>query len=256
MLDSCFFKSSYRVDEFSDEFPPCWDTIPSLDVEIDELLATTNNFDHQNSVNCLDFNADDLISFLNDVPLPNPPSPSTSLVSNTSDYSSGSSTKDFPDSSNSQSSNSSFSAATTTETPPKKKPKTIILPQKEFKALMEKIKNGSTDLKTELGCKKVTIKRTYNKVNPEAPPPKIAAPVAMEVQHIPIERTQPEAPPKVVVKREPQHVPMSQNIMIDERLLKRQQRMMRNRESASISRKRRKDYLSSLEKENMELKQV
>lgn len=225
-----------------------------MDVEIDELLAT-NNFDDQISVNSLDFNADDLINFLSDGPLPNPPSPSTSLVSNTSDYSSGSSTtKDFPDVSNSQSSNSSDSSVKT-ETPPKKKPKTIILPQKEFKALMEKIKNGSTDLKTELGCKKLTIKRMYNQVTTptRAPPSKIAHPTAMEVQPVPKE---PEPPlPKIVVKREPPHH-LSIESIIDERVLKRQQRMMKNRESASISRKRRKDYLSSLEKENMELKQV
>lgn len=185
----------------------------------------------------MDFIADDLINFLNEDDPPNPPSPTTSWVSNTSDYSSGSSTKDFLDNNNQI--NNTVSPVTT-EAPLAKRPKTIVLPQKDFKELMEKIKNGSTDLKTELGCKRVVIKRTYSDAKAPAPP-KIA-PAAGEI-------IKPPSPLLIEPRQQP-------SLVIDERSLKRQMRMAKNRESASISRKRKKDYLSSLEKENMELKQV
>lgn len=218
-----------------DELPP-WENIPSLDLQIEDLFAPTN-FDEEPDDIINTFNADDLINFLNDVPqqFPNPPSPSTSWVSNTSDYSSGSSIE-----------NNSVGSVVKTEPPPVKKPKkTIVLPQRDFKALMEKIKNGTSDLQTELGCKKLTIKRTFSKVDPAAGPlPKIA-PVSISREIV-------KPPSPILVEPTYPSSPM----MIDERFLKRQQRMMKNRESASISRKRKKDYLSSLEKENMELKQV
>lgn len=201
-------------------------------------MATPSNLNGPD-INLFD---DDFLKFLNDATLPNPPSPTTSLISNTSDYSSGSSTKDFPDTT-SQCSSSSFPVKTETIT--KKKPRTIVLPQKDFKALMERIKNGSTDFKTEFGCKQVAIKRTNSQGIPVVPAAKIKikTPDVATVQmtkpsHLPLEPTR--LPPTV----------------IDEKILKRQQRMMKNRESASISRRKRKDYLSLLEKENMELKQV
>lgn len=118
-------------------------------------------------------------------------------------------------------------------------PKTIVLSSNDFKAFIQK-------QKTEPDVKPVIIKTT---------------PVATMNTNTKVS-SQIYAQTKPLTTQSVMHHPLIKQ-EINEKLLKKQQRMIKNRESACLSRKKKKDYVTSLEvqistlsKENQKLKTV
>lgn len=150
---------------------------------------------------------------------------------------------------------------------PTTKPKTIVLSASDYNALMQKCKNQQAN-GDPTKIRPITLKTTTANAIPAANgmnimkiPQAITTPVntnAVKIQ--PITFKENERTSKSIVVN---HAPVAKSKGTDDRVLKKQMRMIKNRESACLSRKKKKEYVTSLEnrisdlnKENEQLKKV
>uniref|UniRef100_A0A1Q3FGC8 Putative bzip transcription factor atf6 n=1 Tax=Culex tarsalis TaxID=7177 RepID=A0A1Q3FGC8_CULTA len=127
--------------------------------------------------------------------------------------------------------------------------KTIVLTAKDYQALVRNIKNQNSNGTILIKATPASAFAVAAKDKPVQPKPAI---VPQQVEPAPVVVAAP-APPQPVVPPPPKLV--SNGSSVDDRALKRHQRMIKNRESAFLSRVRKKEYVTSLEQQIDNLQQ-
>ena len=126
--------------------------------------------------------------------------------------------------------------------PVQMQPKTLILPPEDFEKLMRNLKANKQPPSIQTVVQPAAVATSVRRVSVPAP----AAPM-------PVVKAKPIVPataPKQIAT-----FCLPSNQLIDEKTLRKQQRLIKNRESANLSRKKKKDFVDSLQEQIQQLGQ-